>query len=233
MDALILEAVAATGCAALAIAARRRSAPPRRAREAPIPSVRRAIRELPHRHRRAARAVADLANLCLSRHPAGSYEAFTATETLRAYLPETIAAYLAVPAGYRRERRAGRPSADDELRQQLRTLAAGLARIMEADAAAGISRLATNGARGARAIAAGRRAPRVWRALRRHRLGFDRPVAGQPSFVRPHPYGRRARRHRRVARSPARRARRASAPDATRRAGPRPRGTGATSLRPR
>jgi hypothetical protein len=146
MDALILEAVAATGCAALAIAARRRSAPPRRAREAPIPSVRRAIRELPHRHRRAARAVADLANLCLSRHPAGSYEAFTATETLRAYLPETIAAYLAVPAGYRRERRAGRPSADDELRQQLRTLAAGLARIMEADAAAGISRLATNGA---------------------------------------------------------------------------------------
>jgi hypothetical protein len=82
----------------------------------------------------------------MTRHPAGTFEAFTAAETLRTYLPQTIEAYLAVPAGYRRERRAGQPSADDELRTQLTTLASGLMRIMDADAAAGFSRLSANGA---------------------------------------------------------------------------------------
>ena len=145
METVVLEALGVAGFAALAIAMRRApSSAPRRTPSALSP--RRFIRALPRRHRRAARAIADLASECLARHSEGSFEGFTAAETLREYLPQTIGAFLAVPPGYRRRRPAGRPSADDQLLRQFDTLYFGLARIIEADAATGASRLAANGA---------------------------------------------------------------------------------------
>jgi hypothetical protein len=145
MDAVALEILAAAGCAALAIGARQRSVPPR-PRPPTMSATRRLIRALPHRHRRAARSISDLADELLARHTEGSFEAFTALETQRNYLPQTISAFLSVPPGYRRERRTGRPNADDELRRQFRVLYAGLAQIAEADATAGVARMAANGA---------------------------------------------------------------------------------------
>jgi hypothetical protein len=146
MDTLALDAVAAVACIAVGIALRygkpriRRSAPPT------ILPLARSIREVRRRHRRAARAIVELAHECLERHPGGSFEAFTAREALRSYLPQTLAAYLAVPRALRRVRRPGRPSADDELSRQLRTLHRGLERIREADAEIGASQMTANGA---------------------------------------------------------------------------------------
>jgi hypothetical protein len=148
MDALTLDAAAAASCIAVAVALRYGKSTLRNRRSALPQSVPlgRSIRELRRRHRRAVRAIVKLANECLERHPDGSFEAFTARETLRSYLPETLAAYLAVPRALRRVRRASRPSADDELVRQLWTLHSGLERLREADAEIGATRMATNGA---------------------------------------------------------------------------------------
>jgi hypothetical protein len=111
-----------------------------------VAPVGKSIRLIRRRHRRAARAIAELARECVERHPEGSFEAFTARETLWVYLPETLTAYLAVPPAMRRVRSAERPSADDELSRQLKTLYAGLERIREADAESGAQRMAVNAA---------------------------------------------------------------------------------------
>ncbi len=144
MDPFILESLIATGTAGLGIAAARRASANRRPARPPMPRL--MIAALPHRHRRAARAIADRARAYLGRHPDGSLETFTARETLRSYLPETVAAYLAVPPGSRRKRRSGALSADDEFRRQLLTLRAGLDRLFQAEADIGAARMAENGA---------------------------------------------------------------------------------------
>jgi hypothetical protein len=146
MDALMLDAAAAAGCIAVGIAIRYRKQTIPRSVSPPILPIARSIRGLRRRHRRAVRAIIELAHECLARHPDGSFEAFTARETLRSYLPETLAAYLAVPPALRRVRRGARPCADDELSRQLRTLSAGLERIREADAEIGATRMVANGA---------------------------------------------------------------------------------------
>jgi len=144
MDTLTLDIAAAVlGCILTTTALRHRK--PAARPSAPQPFSR-SIRELRRRHRRVARAIVALAYECLERHADGSFEAFTARETLRSYLPETLAGYLAVPPTLRRLQRPGRPSADDELSRQLCTLQRGLERIREADAARGASRMAANGA---------------------------------------------------------------------------------------
>jgi hypothetical protein len=147
MDAFVLDAAATAGGMAILFALayrkpRQRSpgAPPR------IATMVRAMRNLRRRHRRAARAIIELAQECLERHPDNSFEAFTAREALQSYLPETLAAYLAVPKALRRVQRAGGPSPDDMLGRQLAMLYAGLERIREADAEAGSARMAVNGA---------------------------------------------------------------------------------------
>jgi hypothetical protein len=142
MDALMLDAGAAAGCIAVGIAIRYRKQTI--ARSGPPPAL--PLGDVRRRHRRAARAIIELAHECLARHPDASFEAFTARETLRSYLPETLAAYLVVPPALRRVRRGARPSADDELSRQLRTLFTGLERIREADAEIGATRMAANGA---------------------------------------------------------------------------------------
>ena len=136
-------AAVALGCIITSIALRHRGPA---VRPSALPPFSRTIRALRLRHRRVARAIVALAHEGLERHPDGSFEAFTARETLRGYLPETLAAYLAVPPALRRLERAGRPSADDELSRQLRTLQRGLERIREADAALGAQQMAANGA---------------------------------------------------------------------------------------
>lgn len=146
MDALVIEAVVGAGLLAATIATGNRKRSTRRPVRTPVISVARSIRDLRRRHRRAARAVVGLANACLERHPADSFEAFTAREALQRYLPETLAAYLAVPRELRRVGRGGRPCADDELGLQLRTLYGGLERLRDADAAIGETRMAANGA---------------------------------------------------------------------------------------
>lgn len=147
MDALTLDAAAAAaGCIAVGIAMRYRKPAIRRPPPPPVLPLARSIRYVRRRHRRVAREIVELAYECLERHPDGSFEAFTARETLRSYLPETLAAYLAVPRALRRIRRAGRSSSDDELSSQLRTLYRGLERIREADAEVGASRMTANGA---------------------------------------------------------------------------------------
>lgn len=146
MDALTVDVAAAAACIVVAIAALRRKPRVRRSVPPPTLAIARLIRELRRRHRRVARAIVELAYECLERHPASSFEAFTARETLRSYLPETLAAYLAVPRVLRRVRRAAGPSADDELSRQLRTLHNGLERIREADAEIGATRMTANGA---------------------------------------------------------------------------------------
>jgi hypothetical protein len=146
IDALTLDATGAAACVAVAIAMRYRK---RRTRRSAAPTtlvIARSIRELRRRHRRVARAIVELATECWERHADGSFEAFTARETLRSYLPETIAAYLAVPRALRRGRRAAGASADDELSRQLQILYSGLERIRESDAAIGATRMIANGA---------------------------------------------------------------------------------------
>ncbi len=142
IDAYILEALAATGCIGLGLAARRRSAKPRR----PPPQLPRLTAQLPYRHRREAGSIAGIAREQLQRHPPGSHAAFTAREALQTYLPDTIGAYLAVPPALRRSRQPGQRSPDDELNAQFRTLRSGLERLREEDAAAGAARMAQNGA---------------------------------------------------------------------------------------
>jgi len=148
MDALVLDAAAAAGCIAVA-AALRYGKPTLGIRRSALPQsvpLARSMRELRRRHRRVVRSIVKLAHECLERQPNGSFEDFTARETLRSYLPETLAAYLAVPRALRRVRRAGRPSADDELKRQLWTLQSGLERLREAHAEIGATRMETNGA---------------------------------------------------------------------------------------
>jgi hypothetical protein len=112
----------------------------------PARNLARLIAQLPYRRRREARAIVALAREQLERHPAGSAELFTAREALRAYLPETLTAYLAIPPALRRARQADGSSPDAELGRQLRTLYAGLERLRAADAATGANRMAANGA---------------------------------------------------------------------------------------
>jgi hypothetical protein len=147
MDPLTLDAAAAAaGCVAVGIAMRYGRAASRRSAPVRTAPIARSIRRLRRRHRRAVRAIVELAQDCLERHPDGSFEAFTAREALRSYLPETLTGYLAVPPALRRVARAGHLSADDELSRQLRTLCSGLERIREADAESGAARMAANGA---------------------------------------------------------------------------------------
>jgi hypothetical protein len=146
MDALIVEAAATASCIGAAIALRKCSGRTRRVRLPPTLPIARSLRGLRRRHRRLGRAIVELACECLERHPDGSFEAFTAREALRSYLPETLAAYLAVPPALRGVPRHGRPSADDELSRQLRTVLGGLERIREADADAAATRMAANAA---------------------------------------------------------------------------------------
>jgi hypothetical protein len=147
IDALSLDAaVVAAGCIVVGVAIRSGKGRTRRSAPSPVVSIVRSIRYVRRRHRRVVRAIVELAHECLERHPDGSFEAFTAREALRAYLPETLAAYLAVPPSLRRVRAVGRRSADEELSCQLRTLHSGLERIREADAEIGAARMAANGA---------------------------------------------------------------------------------------
>jgi hypothetical protein len=110
------------------------------------PSLGSWVAQLRRRHRREARAIVALAREQDTRHAAGSLEAFTARETLRSYLPETLAAYLAVPPAQRRVRCGGNLSPDEELSRQLRTLRHGLERAERSDADAAAARMAANGA---------------------------------------------------------------------------------------
>ena len=144
IDALIVESLAVTACAGLAVAARRRRAPI--VKRVALPPLSRLVADLPGRHRREARAIVELAREHVRRHPDGSADAFTAREALRTYLPDTITAYLHVPRGLRRTPRAGGPSPDDELRRQFATLRHGLERLRDADADAGASHMSVNGA---------------------------------------------------------------------------------------
>jgi hypothetical protein len=144
IDALMVEGLVAAGCVGIALVAPRRSA--RMPRTPAPPPLSASLRELRRRRRREARAVVALAREIAARHAPGSPEAFTASETLGRYLPDTIAAYLAVPAALRRVRRAGGQSPDDELRRQFATLSAALERLREADAERATARMAANAA---------------------------------------------------------------------------------------
>jgi hypothetical protein len=145
MDALTLDVAAAAACTAFGMAMLTRKRTSVRAPSPPRVPIGRFMRHLRRRHRRAVRAIVELAHECLERHPDGSFETFTAQEALRTYLPETLLAYFAVPRALRRAGSGGGPSADDELSRQLRTLQRGLERIRAADAAAGAARMAANG----------------------------------------------------------------------------------------
>ncbi len=147
IDALVLEAVAAAGAVPVAvgtaIAVRRRRVVP----SPRLPSRRSMlaiIAKLPHRHRREAKAIVMLARDSDRRHSASRLDAYTARETLRSYLPETIGAYLAVPKDLRGRSRNGRPSPDQELARQLLTLRAGLERLRDGDAELAATRMAEN-----------------------------------------------------------------------------------------
>ncbi len=141
IESFVIEAVAATGCVWIALLMFRRApaAPPG-------PNLKALTAGLRRRHRREVRAILELAREHDRRHPTGSIEGFTAREALRSYLPDTLGAYLAVPAALRRVRRDGRPSPDEELSRQLAILHSGLARLQEADADAAAGRMAENGA---------------------------------------------------------------------------------------
>jgi hypothetical protein len=138
IEELALEALAAValGWGALAVFRSRPASP----------SLGSWVAQLRRRHRREARTIIALAREQDSRHAAGALEAFTARETLRSYLPETLAAYLAVPPAQRRVRSGGNLSPDDELSRQLRTLRHGLERMERSDADAAAARMAANGA---------------------------------------------------------------------------------------
>ncbi len=92
------------------------------------------VAQLPARHRREARAIVAIARDHDKRHLRRRLDAFTARETLRSYLPETINAYLSVPAALRGRARNGLRSPDDELAHQLLALRTGLERMRDADA---------------------------------------------------------------------------------------------------
>jgi hypothetical protein len=138
IEEMVFEAIAAVGLGWLAYAGLR----PRSV----TPSLRVWTAQLRRRHRREVRAIVALAREHDARHAKGSVQAFTARETLRSYLPETLAAYLAVPKALRRVRRARGLSPDEELSRQLRTLRHGLEQVQQSDAEAAASRMAENGA---------------------------------------------------------------------------------------
>ena len=101
------------------------------------------VNQLPNRHRREARAIVAIAREHDKRH-IGGINAFTARETLRSYLPETIVAYLAVPGTLRGRARNGLRSPDDELAHQLFALRTGLERMRDSDADAAVQRMNEN-----------------------------------------------------------------------------------------
>jgi hypothetical protein len=143
IDAFVVEGLLAVGGVGLALAVPRRSA---RVRPAGGPPLKARIGQLRFKLRREVREVVELAREQTARHGEGSVESFTAREMLRSYLPETLAAYLAVPRALRRVRRANGRTPDDDLRAQLRTLRRGLEQLREADAEVGAARMAENGA---------------------------------------------------------------------------------------
>ncbi len=147
IEALIVEAVVAATAVPLAlgtaIAVRRRGV----AAAAPVPSRRAMgalVGQLPHRHRREAKLIVELAHDHEKRNSSSRLDAFTAREALRSYLPDTISAYLAVPKDVRRRSRNGQLSPDEELARQLRTLRAGLERLRDGDADVAATRMAEN-----------------------------------------------------------------------------------------
>ncbi len=147
IDAFIVEVITALSAVPLALgtaaALRARgakapsAAPPRR-------SIRSLIRELPRRHRREAKTIVALARDRDKRHGPSRLDAFTARETLRSYLPDTIEPYLTVPAALRRLSRNGGPSPDQELARQLATLRSALERLRDDDADVAAERMAQN-----------------------------------------------------------------------------------------
>jgi hypothetical protein len=102
------------------------------------------VNQLPSSHRREARAIVTIAREHDRRHTGGGINAFTARETLRSYLPETIVAYLGVPSTLRGRARNGLRSPDDELAHQLFALRTGLERMRDADADAAVQRMNEN-----------------------------------------------------------------------------------------
>ena len=102
------------------------------------------INQLPNRHRREARAIVEIAREHDKRHLGGRIDSYTARETLRSYLPETIVAYLAVPGTLRGQTRHGLRSPDDELAHQFYALRTGLERMRDADADLAVQRMNEN-----------------------------------------------------------------------------------------
>lgn len=104
----------------------------------------RLIGTLPVRHRREARRIVAIAREHDGANLVGQLDGFTARETLRRYLPETIAAYLCVPVELRGRRRGGLPSPDEELADQLHALRAGLEALRDSVADAAVQRMQQN-----------------------------------------------------------------------------------------
>jgi hypothetical protein len=102
------------------------------------------VNQLPSRHRREARAIVAIAREHDKRHVGWRIDSYTARETLRSYLPETIVAYLAVPGTLRGQTRNGLRSPDDELAYQLYALRTGLERLRDADAEVAVQRMNEN-----------------------------------------------------------------------------------------
>ncbi len=134
--------VSGGGIAAVAFARRRRVV-----RAPKLPSsyaMHRLIRKLPARHRREAQRIVAIAREHDKRHVAHRVDAFTARETLRSYLPETVHAYLAVPIALRTQPRNGQPSPDEECAHQLYMLRAGLEKLRDGDAEIAAQRMREN-----------------------------------------------------------------------------------------
>ena len=102
------------------------------------------VNRLPARHRREARAIVAIAREHDKRHVGHRIDVFTARETLRSYLPETINAYLAVPGALSGHPRNGLRSPDEELAHQLFALRTGLERMRDADADVAVQRMTEN-----------------------------------------------------------------------------------------
>lgn len=107
-------------------------------------SLMRQIGKLPPALRREARQIVALAQAHDERKSGGHLDSYTARETLRAYLPDTIAAYLLVPAEVRSRPHNGHPAADVELAHQLYALRVGLEKMRDADADAASQRMQQN-----------------------------------------------------------------------------------------
>jgi hypothetical protein len=102
------------------------------------------VNRLPMRHRIEAHRIVAIAREHDKRHVLHRLDAFTARETLRSYLPETIYAYLAVPESLRSRARNGHPSPDDECAHQLYMLRVGLEKVRDADGDVAMARMREN-----------------------------------------------------------------------------------------